>query len=749
MTRPRTHPLRRSLLSLAALGLLPVTLLGAWGVWTTFQAQQQDQQRSILELSRALATAVESELNGTVSALSVASKSPALAKGDLRAFHELMRSEVVLRPEWLSVTLADAQGRLLFRSSVPYGSADIRLSEPLSMAQALRARRPVVGSLAVGHRGEAAFPVRWPVVVDDQLAYVLTAAVKPDRILEVVNKQQVPESWVLSVFDGTGRRVARSKDHGDTLGRPASPSLEKLLAASADAEAGSGVTHTIEGHEMHTGYTRLKSYGWTVVVGAPTAQTWMALGRTLGWYPLGLIGSVAICLVLALRLSARIARGIGAVRDKAVQLGEGKPVQIEPSDIEEVNDMAVALHSASQRLNETTGSLREALSGAQAAAQAKDQFLAILGHELRNPLAPMLTALQLLDMKSDSHTLRERQIMRRQLDHMRRLVDDLLDVSRITRGKLEMRSHPVNLVTVIERSVEAIQPAANQRSQSLRVDWPDGVAVWVQGDDTRLVQAVSNLLTNAVRFGAQAPITLSVNLEQGGQQVCIEVRDEGVGMQPDTLARIFEPFYQAPQASDRTTGGLGLGLAIVRTVVQLHHGTVSAESPGPGQGSRVAIRLPTIAAPVPVSTLAREPEGRRRGLKVLVVDDNVDALETLADLLGVAGHQVEMLAHPRDALTRIPVFQPDVAILDIGMPDMDGYELARAIRSTLPTWTGQLIALTGYGQGADKAKAAAAGFALHLAKPADPNALLEAVQRLAEGPSLKRPLTDTAPSAAA
>lgn len=746
MPRLRTHPLRRLLLSLAAIGLLPVTLLGAWGVWTTVQAQRQDQQRSTLELSRALATAVESELSGTLSALSVASKSPALAKGDLRVFHKLMREEVVLRPEWRSVTLADRQGRLLFRSSVPYGTADARVSEPLSMEQALRSKQPVVGSLALGHLGEAAFPVRWPVWVDDQLAYVLTAAVKPDRILKVIAKQQVPESWVLSVFDATGRRVARSKDHRETLGRPASPSLAKLLAKNADA--GSGLTHTLEGDEMHTGYTRLKSFGWTVVVGAPTAQTWWALGRTLGWYLGGLIGSVAICLVLALRLSARIASGIGAVRDKAVQLGEGKPVQIERSSIEEVNDMAVALHSASQRLNETTGSLREALSGAQAAAQAKDQFLAILGHELRNPLAPMLTALHLVDLKSDSSTLRERQIMRRQLDHMRRLVDDLLDVSRITRGKLEMRSHPVNLLSVIERSVEAIQPAAHQRSQSVRVEWPDGVAVWVQGDDTRLVQAVSNLLTNAVRFGAQAPVTLSVTLEHSGRQVCIEVRDEGEGMQPETLARIFEPFYQAPQASDRTTGGLGLGLAIVRTVVHLHSGTVSADSPGRGLGSRIAIRLPTIEAPVPASALAMEPRARPQALKVLLVDDNVDALETLADLLEVAGHQVEMLAHPRDALARIPFFQPDVAILDIGMPDMDGYELARAIRATLPSWKGQLIALTGYGQRADQARAASAGFALHLAKPADPGALLEAVQQLAGGSSAGQAPSGTAGSAA-
>lgn len=729
MHRPDVQPLRRLLLRLAALGLLPVSLLGAWGVWSTVQSQRLDQQRTTLELSRALATAVELEIDATLRSLAVTARSPLLRDGDLRGFHEMVRQEAEAHPEWVALILADAQGRLLLHSALPYGNHDVRATEPASLAQAIESGLPVVGSLSVGPRGLAAFPVRWPVRVDGKVAYVLTAAVKPDRIMELVHKQRVPQSWVLSVFDGQGLRVARSKDHEKFLGGRASPMLRQMMASSP--EEGVGLTRTLEGDEVYSGYTRLPSHGWTVAVGMPTAQTQATLWRNLGLYLLGILASVGIWLVLARRLAARIAHDIGAVRDKAVQLGEGRPVAVEHSGIEEVVDMAQALHSASERLGETTRSLREALSGANAAGQAKDEFLAILGHELRNPLAPMLTALHLMDVKAaeDGSTLRERQIMRRQLEHMRRLVDDLLDISRITRGKLDIRSQPVDLCAVVERSVEAVQPATGLRLPGVEVSLP-GTPVWVQGDDTRLVQAVSNLLINAMRFGGLAPVTVAVSLE--GESVRITVRDHGTGMQPDILAQVFEPFYQAPQGAERSTGGLGLGLAIVRTVVQLHGGTVMADSAGLGLGSRFDIVLPTIGAPGQPQHPAPAPQPARTG-RILVVDDNIDALATLTDLLKEAGHAVESLTHPNEVLACVPVFWPDVTVLDIGLPEMNGYQLAQALRDT--GWRGPLIALSGYGQAADKTRAQEAGFVRHFTKPADPDALLEAVQSLLrEGP---------------
>ncbi len=721
MTAPRARPLRHKLLLLAAVGLLPVTLLGTWGIWNAIETQRQSLERSTLELSRALASAIESELDATQRTLAAMSRSQTLAHDDLQAFHALARNEVAARPAWAAVVLTDGEGQVLFNTTQPWSAPMLQVVDRDSLARVIRTRQPVVGALTYGPRRNGAFAVRWPVERDGRLAYVLTAAVKPDPILDVLSKQGVPPGWVIAVFDSALNRVARTRDHAS---HQPSPSLRAMLARGE--QSGTGLTHSLEGAEVYTGYTRLPSTDWTVVVGAPTADTEHALALGLAWYVAGALATVLLCLALARRIARRITYDIHALRDSAVQLGEGQPVAETHSGIEELDQMGRALRSASQRLSETTESMRQALSQATAAAQAKDQFLAVLGHELRNPLAPMLTTLHLLNLKSDETTAREREIMGRQVAHMRRLVDDLLDVSRISRGKLEIRLAPVNIFAVIERALESVQPALARRSRGVFVELPAAPA-WVRGDEMRLVQVVTNLLTNALRFGGEGAITVSVEAPTG--LVRLTVSDEGAGLQADTLAHVFEPFYQAPQTSERSAGGLGLGLAIVRNLVELHGGRVSAASAGPGQGSSFVVELPTIAPPQqpgdePVQGSAGTP-GR-----VLVVDDNTDALETAAAVLTHAGHQVRTAAHPHAALAVFAQFEPDVVVLDIGLPDMDGYQLAQALRNAAPQWRGRLIALTGYGQESDKARAAAAGFSVHLTKPADPSALLHAVDML-------------------
>jgi CheY-like chemotaxis protein/two-component sensor histidine kinase len=338
-------------------------------------------------------------------------------------------------------------------------------------------------------------------------------------------------------------------------------------------------------------------------------------------------------------------------------------------------------------------------------------------------------------MKAGNLATRERQIMRRQIDHMRRLVDDLLDVSRITRGKLEIRRDSVLMQSVLERSLETVEPATKGRAHPIQVQVP-AAPVWVQGEEARLVQAVSNLLSNALRYGGLAPIAMTLDLEAGTMR--LRVTDEGVGMSDETLKRVFDPFFQARQNSARKIGGLGLGLAIVRSIVQLHGGTVIAGSAGPGQGSWFTIELATTPAP-PAGDVPPLRHARRRTGHVVVVDDNVDALETIAQALRIAGHEVHAFSSPYDALARIPVIRPDVAILDLGMPGMDGLELAAALRQTAPDWTGRLVALTGYGQDADKLRSRAAGFALHLTKPVDMAEVLAAIESLVRAPAAAGP----------
>ena len=721
-------PIRVLLARLVVLGLLPVALLGAWAVYNAISAQRAATERSVVELSRALASVVESELDATRQGLSAMGRSDALMAGDIRAFYDEARNEVAAHPEWSTVVLTDGSGRLLFKTLLPFGSDDSRIIDPASLERAIRTGAPTVGRLLPG-RSQPAFPVRVPVFVHGRLAYVITAAVVPDRMVEVLKRQREPQGWVLAVFDGSLVRVARSIDQSGTVGGNAVPELVRLIQHSG-AE-GVGVTHTLEGEEVFSGFTRLRPDDWIVAVGVPTAGMKHLLLRSIGGYLAGILGSFFVCLLLARRISRRIGDGVRRIRDEAVQLSEGLPVGAVRSDIAELDEMAQALGAASQRLAANVRAAKEALAAADAAAMAKDEFLAVLGHELRNPLAPMLTALHLIDMKASDVSVRERQIMRRQIDHMRRLVDDLLDVSRITRGKFEIRRDAVLMQSVVDRSIETVEPATKGRAHPVEVR-SCGPALWVSGEETRLVQAVSNLLSNALRYGGDGPIR--VNLDAVGAMARLEVSDEGVGMDPQTLARVFEPFFQAPQGSARQIGGLGLGLAIVRSIVRLHGGDVRAASPGPGGGSSFVIELPTVPPPVSVADPAIR-HGQRRTGAVVVVDDNVDALEMVAEALRTAGHEVETISSAYEALARIPSLNPDVAILDLGMPGMDGFQLAMALRRAESGWNGRLVALTGYGQEADKARSSAAGFAIHLTKPVDMVALLAAIERIIRPPT--------------
>jgi PAS domain S-box-containing protein len=355
----------------------------------------------------------------------------------------------------------------------------------------------------------------------------------------------------------------------------------------------------------------------------------------------------------------------------------------------------------------------------QAAARAKDEFLALLGHELRNPLAPIVTALELMRMR-DRSTDREQIVIRRQVSHLTRLVDDLLDVSRITRGKVELRKEAVEVREVLLRAVEMVTPMIEQRKQHLSVEIAP--LQWY-GDPARLAQIVSNLLTNASRYSdAQAAIALRAGAVDGRLE--IEVLDDGMGLSPDMLSRIFEPFVQGERKLHGSVGGLGIGLALVKNLVEMHGGTVEARSEGTGQGSRFIVRLPLTPAPAarapqPVASAIASAERQH----VLVVDDNVDAADTLAEMLRMQGHMVMVAYTPEAALQAFTESPVDLAILDIGLPGKNGYELADLMRASGVNAGVRYVALTGFGQALDKERSVAAGFSAHLVKPLGPEAL--------------------------
>jgi len=362
-----------------------------------------------------------------------------------------------------------------------------------------------------------------------------------------------------------------------------------------------------------------------------------------------------------------------------------------------------------------------------AASQAKDEFLAMLGHELRNPLSPIVTALQLMRMRGDGAHGREGDIIQRQVDHLVRLVDDLLDVSRVTRGKIELKVERVELARVIDKAVEMASLLIEQRRHRLEVELEPGLA-W-EGDPVRLAQVMSNLLTNAARYTEPGGRLWLRVRRDGLEAVEISVRDTGIGLAPEVREQVFELFFQGKRSIDRAEGGLGIGLALVKNIVELHGGSVHAHSEGRGLGSEFVVRLPLCSAALTAAPSAPAPAAMPgvAAQRVLLVDDNADGADTLGRLLRAHGHTVEVYHDPVGALAALERFRPTVALLDIGLPVLDGYQLAARIRA-LPGGQGcRLVALSGYGQAADRARSQAAGFERHLVKPVNPDEVARVV----------------------
>ncbi len=381
----------------------------------------------------------------------------------------------------------------------------------------------------------------------------------------------------------------------------------------------------------------------------------------------------------------------------------------------------------------------QAREEALASNRSKDEFLAMLGHELRNPLAPIATAVELMKQKDGAEeTAHERGVIERQVHHLARLVDDLLDVARITAGRIQLERVPLTLADVVARALEMTRPLLDEREHHVSIQVPRDLRV--SADATRMAQVMANLLTNAAKYTPPSG-HIEVTAERDRGDVVLRVRDDGAGISPDLLPRVFDLFAQGPQGIERPQGGLGLGLAIVRSLVQLHGGSIAAESAGPGQGSTFVVRLPLIessessfgssarsvpAAPQPPASSAAATDGQGR---VLIVDDNQDAAELLAEALELLGFSTEVAHDGASALKAADRFAPDVALLDLGLPLMDGYEVARRLRAS-HGGSPKLIAVTGYGQASDRRRSREAGFDVHLVKPVDLPDLQEAVTRL-------------------
>ena len=376
---------------------------------------------------------------------------------------------------------------------------------------------------------------------------------------------------------------------------------------------------------------------------------------------------------------------------------------------------------------------RAARAAAETANRSKDEFLAMLGHELRNPLAPIRTAVQLMKLRGDTSSARERDVIERQVAHLGRLVDDLLDVSRVARGMISLSKQPLEAAEIIDKAVEMVTPLLTQRAQHLDVQVPR-TGLRMNADPLRLAQVIANLLDNAAKYTMEGG-HVWVTAAREGDLVVIKVRDDGSGITAELLPNVFDLFVQGAQSVARPEGGLGLGLALVKSFVGLHGGTVSAASEGRGRGSEFVVRMPALAAAeVPAAPHAPWDAPPSSSKRILVVDDNEDAGEMLAELLRSMGHEVQVAPDGPTALRHLRGFPAEVAILDLGLPVMDGFELARQVRAQHEAKPSEgrgkrprLIAVTGYGRDRDVAESRAAGFDVHLVKPVDIGALVSAL----------------------
>jgi CheY-like chemotaxis protein len=375
--------------------------------------------------------------------------------------------------------------------------------------------------------------------------------------------------------------------------------------------------------------------------------------------------------------------------------------------------------------------LRESARAMREADQRKDEFLALLAHELRNPLAPIRYALSAARKaeRTPEQIRRTEEIIERQVSHMSRLLDDLLDVSRITRGTLELKKSRTDLTTVLSAAIEAARPTLDTKQHAFSLHLPRE-PVLIEADPVRLAQVFSNLLINASKYtDAGGRIELSASCDQG--EIVVSVRDSGIGISAEMMPRLFTMFSQAEGALARAEGGLGIGLALARGLVALHDGTIAAHSEGHNCGSEFVVRLPIDTNSVRRDeALSESITAIRAPLRVLVVDDNRDSATTCGTFLQLCGHHSQVAYSGPDALELAEGSHPDVILLDIGMPEMDGYEVARRVRETAWGQRTTLIAVTGWGQNRDRQRAVEAGFNHHLTKPVDPSAVESLLQQV-------------------
>jgi signal transduction histidine kinase/ActR/RegA family two-component response regulator len=727
--------IRTHLVLMAAAILLPVVIFSAVALQQLRDGERKAALRGLQETARATALIVDRELASSVAALELLARSPDLEKGDMQAFHKQAARLNKQTSSW--TVLLDENAQQLINTVRPYGE---KLPPPRNtgrVQEVMATQKPLASDLIFGQVTQKPVTVMYvPVPAHGGKRYVLAQIFTVDFFDVAVFQPVTPRGWVVGIMGHDGRFIARNYRAQELVGQLAKP---ELTAAARAMDAGLLRHQTLEGIDVYDAFEHSTIAGWTIGLAAPAADIEATADRAVAIAALGLLLALAFALMMAAFLGRRLVRAIAGAAEAAAALGLGAIPKLTSSNVLELDQLHAALTEASAILTRSQASRvqveveREGLLQGESRARmraedenvAKDQFLAMLGHELRNPLAAISGALTLSERHGHGTSMaaEARAVIQRQSGHLSHLVDDLLDVSRMVGGKITLRTQPVDLGAKARLCLKSLRATGRTEGYEVKLSTEP---VWVNGDPTRLEQTVNNLLVNAFKFTpAGGLVDLTVGSDAG--EAVLTVTDSGMGMSPELLPHVFEVFVQGSTALDRAQGGLGIGLALVRQLVSLHGGTVSATSAGPGQGSTFVVRLPRIAAPAALPVPALPTSTQRWRWRILLIEDNDDARRMLSRLLQLEGHEVIEAATATAGLLLASEQLPDLAIVDIGLPEMTGYEVAEHLRADAATRNMGLIAMTGYGQEEDRKNALAAGFDFHLVKSVDIYRLLAVV----------------------
>ncbi len=723
----------RSLLSVLVLAIAaPIAIFSSLLVWRSWQRQLAALDDQNVDLTRSISVAVDQEIDAAATALSTLAALESFAEADLGVTRAKVLLLLARQPNWQSILLIDAHGRVLLDTAeaAPRPGATL---ENQAVALALAGDRyavsdlyPKSGSLLIA----VAVPLR-----GSEPAAALAAEIRPAALLTVLHRQNVPEDGVVTLIDANQRAIASTPEEEAATGSYAG---DDFAAAARLMNEGSW-RGAVRGEAAYASLSRSPRTGWTVALEMP-ARGINAMRRRSLIQMAGIgIAFLALGLASSLLYGRQLTRALAGGAAAATRLARGEPVDPQPSRIKEIDELAQRLREAGVILAARQRERDQAARRAEQMGRSKDEFLATVSHELRNPLNAILGWVRLLRDGALDAPGRERalEVIERNTRLQSQLVEELLDTSRIVSGKLRLDMRPLDLQRAVSDAVEAIRPTAE--AKDVRLEWKlEPRTVPLLADGERLQQVLWNLLTNAVKFTARGG-AVTVRLGHDDAEAWLEVSDTGIGIEADLLPHVFERFRQGAPSASREHAGLGIGLALVRHLVELHGGSVAAASAGPGQGAVFTVRLPLAAERAvlmrgglePAAPSAGEPAPSLEGVGVLVVDDDEDTRELLARSLRRAGARVEVTGGAVEALARLALAAPDVLLSDIAMPTTTGYDLIAAVRAR-PSLRGlPAIALTAYGREEDRERALAAGFDLHLGKPVEPAALVRAVALLA------------------